>query len=92
MVTGNSNNNNTIVKSKSAPNMKKFQIVDDVETAQKKQGRAARFQKDFKKSSSFNAFNNIPKGDLVSDLYYSRYVKSLANRIIKLEVKWFVSK
>ena len=70
MVTGNtknSNNNNTILKSKSAPNMKKFQVVEDEETVQRKQGREARFQKDFKKSASFNTFNNIPKGDSVSN-------------------------
>ena len=69
MVTGNAknNNNNTIVKSKSTPSMKKFQVPEDEETVQKKQGRAARFQKDFKKSASFNTFNSIPKGDSVSD-------------------------
>ena len=59
------NNNNVMMKSKSTPNMKQFQLDDDTEVTQKKQDRAARFQKDFKKSSSFNSFNLIPKGESV---------------------------
>ena len=71
MISGNKTktvtNNNTMVKSKSTPNIKKFQLEEDEETVQKKQGRAARFHKNFKKSSSFNTFNDIPKGDSVSN-------------------------
>uniref|UniRef100_A0A7M5U9W3 SAC3/GANP/THP3 conserved domain-containing protein n=1 Tax=Clytia hemisphaerica TaxID=252671 RepID=A0A7M5U9W3_9CNID len=60
-------NNNIMAKSKSTPNMKQFKIENDTEVTQKKQDRAARFQKDFKKSSSFNSSNLIPKGESPMD-------------------------
>jgi len=64
---GSNNNNNTINKNKPATAvMKKFQFAEDTETVQKKQDRAARFNKGSKRT--FNISNDIPKGESVSSL------------------------
>lgn len=57
-----------VKKGKNSPQVKKqFQLAEDSMSVRKKQDRAARFQKDFKKTNSFGSFSDLRMDSPIED-------------------------